>query len=211
MLRPTVGQGRFRAEYGGGRLSNKVIPMKNTGAKKKPVVRSKRAKKNPMVRSKTASKKVSAKIKAGKKKRGINSKAGKKKLAVKSVTAKRKVLKSKPAPKKLAVKTKVVRKKRGAASPVTKRAPDESQILRTSAFSPARIGGRSGAQSGDLQGLSSVERADSESVEELLEEGNAFEAGVVMGVEGADNADLEEVRTHQVPEDDVPGEYLDSD
>ena len=42
-------------------------------------------------------------------------------------------------------------------------------------------------------------------------EGNAFEAGVVMGVEDADNADLEEVRTHEVPQDDVPAEYLDRD
>jgi hypothetical protein len=36
-----------------------------------------------------------------------------------------------------------------------------------------------------LQGLSNVEGADSESVDELLEEGNAFEADVVMGVEDA--------------------------
>src|ERR1700730_5524346 len=38
-------------------------------------------------------------------------------------------------------------------------------------------------QSGDLQGLSNVEGADSETVDELIEEGNAFEAGVVAGVE----------------------------
>jgi hypothetical protein len=36
-----------------------------------------------------------------------------------------------------------------------------------------------GQRSGDVVGLSNVERADSESVEELLEEGNSFEAGVV--------------------------------
>jgi hypothetical protein len=46
-------------------------------------------------------------------------------------------------------------------------------------------------------------------VEELIEEGNAFEADVVAGVESADNADEQEVHTHEVPEDDVPGEYLD--
>jgi hypothetical protein len=57
--------------------------------------------------------------------------------------------------------------------------------------------------------LSNVEVADSESVDELLEEGNAFEADVVSGVEDAGNADPREVRTHEVPEDDVPGEYLD--
>ena len=55
-------------------------------------------------------------------------------------------------------------------------------------------------------GLSNVERADSESVEELHGEGNPFEAGVVKGVEDADET---EVRTHQVPQDDVPDEYQD--
>jgi hypothetical protein len=67
------------------------------------------------------------------------------------------------------------------------------------------------SQSGDLQGLSNVERADSESVDELLEEGNTFEAGVVAGVEQADNADESEVHTREFPEDDVPEEYLDKD
>ncbi len=64
-------------------------------------------------------------------------------------------------------------------------------------------------QSGDLQGLSSLEGADSESVDELLEEGNAFEAEAVKGVQDAGDAD--EVHTHEVPEDDVPGEYRDKD
>jgi hypothetical protein len=68
-----------------------------------------------------------------------------------------------------------------------------------------------GGQSGDLQGLSSIERADSESVDELLEEGNAFEAGVVEGVEEAGAKSEREVHTREVPEDDVPGEYLDRD
>jgi hypothetical protein len=70
-------------------------------------------------------------------------------------------------------------------------------------------GADSAGQAGDLQGLSNLERADSESVDELLEEGNAFEADAVQGVEEADNVDEKEVRTHEVPEDDVPGEYLD--
>jgi hypothetical protein len=63
----------------------------------------------------------------------------------------------------------------------------------------------------DSQGLSTVERSDSESVGELLDEGNAFEAGVVSGVERADDADEKEVRTRQIPEDEVPEEYLDED
>jgi hypothetical protein len=56
--------------------------------------------------------------------------------------------------------------------------------------------------------LSDVEGSSNESVEELVEEGQFFEAEVVAGVENARNADAEEVRTSQVPEDDVPGEYV---
>ena len=74
-----------------------------------------------------------------------------------------------------------------------------------------RVSAPSGRQAGDLQGLSNVEGADSESVDELLDEGNAFEADAVRGVEEADNADEREVETHEVPEDDVPDEYLDQD
>jgi hypothetical protein len=59
--------------------------------------------------------------------------------------------------------------------------------------------------------LSEVESADSESVGELLDEGNTFEAEAVKGVEQADNADEREVRTREFPEDDVPQEYLDED
>ena len=45
----------------------------------------------------------------------------------------------------------------------------------------------------------------------MLEEGNPFEAEVVTGVESADEAEEKEVRTHEVPEDDVPDEYLDKE
>jgi hypothetical protein len=45
----------------------------------------------------------------------------------------------------------------------------------------------------------------------LVEEGNIFEAGAVAGVEEADDHDTREVHTHEVPEDDVPDEYLDKD
>jgi hypothetical protein len=66
-------------------------------------------------------------------------------------------------------------------------------------------------QSGDDQQISDRENSNSESVEELLEEGNAFEADVVAGVEDADDPDVSEVITRQVPEDDVPEEYLNDD
>jgi hypothetical protein len=69
---------------------------------------------------------------------------------------------------------------------------------------------RSTVLSGDLQGLSRMPGADSESVSELVEEGNPLEAEVVSGVEAAHDA-TKEVRTHEVPEDDVPEEYLDKD
>jgi hypothetical protein len=52
---------------------------------------------------------------------------------------------------------------------------------------------------------------DSESADELLEEGQAFEAGIVSGVEKAGNAEESEVVTHEVLEDDVPKEYDDED
>ena len=66
-------------------------------------------------------------------------------------------------------------------------------------------------QSGDVQGLSDIEDVDSESVSELVEEGNTFEAGAVEGVERADDSEGKEVRTREFPEDDVPEEYLDQD
>ena len=72
------------------------------------------------------------------------------------------------------------------------------------------FGAHSAGQSGDTQGLSNAEEADSESVEELVEEGQGFEAGVVAGVEDVD-ASQGEVRTTQVSEDDVPLEYLEQD
>ena len=55
-----------------------------------------------------------------------------------------------------------------------------------------------------------MEEIDSESVEELVEEGQDFEAGTVAGIAEAD-ASQEEVWTKQVPEDDVPREYLEND
>jgi hypothetical protein len=79
--------------------------------------------------------------------------------------------------------------------------------------SPLKMGtGPSSAgQSGDTQGLSEVPEADSESVLELVEEGQSFEAEVISGVEDAPDPDVAEVHTKQVPEDDVPPEYLGKD
>lgn len=68
------------------------------------------------------------------------------------------------------------------------------------------IGPGSAGQSGDNQGLRDEAEAGPESVDELVEEGQAFEAGIIRGVEDA--PDEQEVQTKQVPEDDVPEEYL---
>ncbi len=72
-------------------------------------------------------------------------------------------------------------------------------------------GSDSAGQSGDIQQTSDRAYADSESVEELVEEGNAFEAAAVYGVENVPDPDVAEVHTRQVPEDDVPEEYLDNE
>jgi hypothetical protein len=66
-------------------------------------------------------------------------------------------------------------------------------------------GSNAAGQAGDIQGL------DSPRVEELIEEGQAFEAGVIAGIEDAPDADVAEVTTRQVREDDVPEEYLERD
>ncbi|HXO20268.1 MAG TPA: hypothetical protein VOA87_10150 [Thermoanaerobaculia bacterium] len=95
--------------------------------------------------------------------------------------------------------------KSGAATPQTLRY-DEDRTPGSSGLGP-----ESGGQSGDTSGLSRDEIEGPESVEELVEEGQAYEAGVISGVEDAPDADQGPVRTRQVPEDDVPQEYLDED
>ena len=96
------------------------------------------------------------------------------------------------------------------ASPAGKRKAPQ-RAARQSDSSWARKGAVSNVQAGDLEGLSRAERADSESVDELVEEGNIFEAGAVAGVEEADDQDTREVHTREVSEDDVPDEYLDKE
>jgi hypothetical protein len=78
-------------------------------------------------------------------------------------------------------------------------------------FQRKGLGSFTGGQSGDIQGIRGDAGVDSESVTELLEEGQTFEAEAVSGVENAADPDVSEVVTHEVPEDDVPGEYQDKD
>lgn len=124
------------------------------------------------------------------------------------------------AKKKLQPKKKIVAKKKSA--PKKKAAAKRKSARRKAASSrrgkqevtnPVTIRGRrglgaaSGGQSGDTQGLSQRESVDSESVTELAEEGQDFEAEAVSGVENARDPDEGEVTTTEVPEDDVPPEY----
>jgi len=125
----------------------------------------------------------------------------------------------KPAPKKTASKKKSAAKKTPSKKKTTSKKKTAKRIRRRGrsesvnsiAYEPKGLGARSGGQSGDLQGLSGIAGADSESVDELIEEGNAFEAEIVKGVQDVGDADEEEVRTHEVPEVDVPEEYRERD
>lgn len=74
---------------------------------------------------------------------------------------------------------------------------------------PAGTGAASAGQSGDLQGLPEREDVENESVRELQEEGQSFEASVVDGVENTAFAEEGEVRVRRRPEDDLPPEYTD--
>ena len=136
--------------------------------------------------------------------------------------AKKKATRKKKSPAKRSGTLRRTAARKKKASSASKRSRPK-QIVRTPRRSPRvtsldavipstrrGLGAHSAGQSGDTQGLSNVEETDSESVEELVEEGQDFEAGVVAGIEEAD-ASQGEVRARQVLEDDVPREYLEND
>jgi hypothetical protein len=138
-----------------------------------------------------------------------------KKAAARKATSARKKTTKKAAPKKLAAKGKSAAKKKSSV----KKKPSRRKATRRRAdvvnpVTPSGLrglGAASGGQSGDTQGLSRRSYDDSESVEELLEEGQYAEAEAVSGVENAPDADESEVHTREVLEDDVPEEYTDRD
>jgi hypothetical protein len=76
---------------------------------------------------------------------------------------------------------------------------DELESITTMRTDTYRTGGgpTAGGQAGDVTGLSRVPTADSESVEELVEEGQDFEAEIVSGVEDAPDADQGDIKTHE--------------
>ena len=73
---------------------------------------------------------------------------------------------------------------------------------------PAEVGPDSAGQSGDPVGLSNTADANEESVDELTETDQAYEANAVLGVEEAADRPEKEVRTHTGDryrrEDDIP-------
>ncbi len=81
----------------------------------------------------------------------------------------------------------------------------------TDASDDALEASNSAGQSGDTQGLSDTAEAGPQSVAELVEDGQFFEAEVISGIENAPDPDVAEVHTREVPEDDVPPEYRERD
>ena len=134
--------------------------------------------------------------------------SGKKKAASKSRISAKARLSAKSGKKKSAAKHRAAPKKRLGRS---RQAAMGSRNVETVQMKPRALRARAGAGGGDFGGVSTVESVDSESADELLEEGQAFEAGIVSGVEDAPDADQGPVKTREVPEDDVPEEYDDKD
>jgi hypothetical protein len=131
-------------------------------------------------------------------------KSGKKKAASKSRVSAKAKLSANSGKKKAAAKRRTrPRRQVGRSRP----AEMGSQNVETVQMKPRALRARAGAGGGDFGGVSTVESVDSESADELLEEGQAFEAGIVSGVEDAPDADQGPVKTREVPEDDVPEEY----
>jgi hypothetical protein len=142
------------------------------------------------------------------------------KRAAKRVTKKKATARAKSGVSKLKRKAAPKSKPRRVSSRPTSRAAEPSSGSASSSLDPRRAGrlrlndadeSSRRRRIGDLQGISMRDRADSESVGELLEEGQTLEAEAVQGIEDALDADQGEIHTHEVPEDDVPDEYLDKD
>jgi hypothetical protein len=90
---------------------------------------------------------------------------------------------------------------------VVKRSGDEAQLDELGK-DPGQVGPNSAGQSGDPQGLSSTRDISEESVEELADTDQAFEASIVEGVEDATDHPERPVHTHLEygRPDDVPPE-----
>ncbi|MGC1598369.1 MAG: hypothetical protein WA774_23665, partial [Candidatus Acidiferrales bacterium] len=102
-------------------------------------------------------------------------------MAKKKPARKKKSAKKAAPRKKLALKKKVPAIRKPARRKKIRRRPAAEISNPISPRGNRGIGPDSGGQSGDVQGLSGRELADSESVEELAEEGQDYEAGIVSG------------------------------
>jgi hypothetical protein len=131
-------------------------------------------------------------------------------MARKKSKAKRAIAR-KSAAAKARVKSKVRKPRAKKTAPGRTRRAVRGTSERTElvAYKARGIGARSAGQAGDTQGISANPTADSESVEELLEEGQSFEAEILNGVERAADPDESEVVTREVEEGDVAEEYRD--
>jgi hypothetical protein len=172
-------------------------------ARKKPARKKTVIKKKPTLKKKAVAKKVASKKKPAARKKAAPKKRSSAKKAAPKVAAKKSVAK-KPVVAKMTSPKKKTNRAKGSA--LRQSSPNPISIN-----SRRGLGAESGGQSGDTQGLSRRENVDSESVEELMEEGQYLEAEAVSGVENAPDADVSEVHTREVPEDDVPKEYTDRD
>ena len=93
-------------------------------------------------------------------------------------------------------------------------APTEGEAPMEGGGEDSATGPDSGGQSGDLTGLEEEPEAGPDSVEDLVETGQYYEAEVVEGIEDAPPADEAEVTTHErpagenenVPDEEKPGE-----
>ena len=93
-------------------------------------------------------------------------------------------------------------------------APTEGGAPTEDGSEDSATGPDSGGQSGDLTGLEEEPEASSDSVEDLVETGQYYEAEVIEGIEDAPPADEAEVTTHErpagenenVPDEEKPGE-----
>ncbi len=133
-----------------------------------------------------------------------------KKLKKKTARIKRNLAPKAKVVQRVSVK-KGVPKKSAAKKTAKKKNSGKADIPGVIIYESSGLGAQTGGQSGDTQGLSGIADAESESVKELLEEGQSFEAEVVQGVESVPDADVGEVRTHEVPEDEVPDDYIGKD
>ena len=147
-------------------------------------------------RKKTKNKNSSRKKVAPRKNLKSTASSGLRKVSSKAKNTKAKTAKTKPKTRSSQAKATKDSKPRSAAAGRT--APrnttriirgslasrGEGQSVETINLDPKGLDSKSAGQSGALQGLSDVESASSESVDELLEEGNAFEAEMTKALAG---------------------------